>query len=140
MASFNRVLIIGNLGRDPELRYTPSQTAICSLNIATNEAWTDKSGARQEKTEWHRVVVWGKQGEQVSKYLKKGSQVFVEGSLTTSSWDDAKTGQKRYKTEIKAQRVQFLDRRGEAPAESPMDGGAPFEGDDTKFADDDIPF
>jgi single-strand DNA-binding protein len=140
MASLNRVLIMGNLGRDPELRYTPSQTAICSLNIATNEDWTDKSGVRQKKTEWHRVVVWGKQGEQVSKYLKKGSQVFVEGSLTTSSWDDAETGKKRYKTEIKAQRVHFLDRKGEGTSPSPMDGGTPFEGDDTKFADDDIPF
>ena len=140
MASLNRVLIMGNLGRDPELRYTPSQTAICSLNIATNEDWTDKSGVRQKKTEWHRVVVWGKQGENVSKYLSKGSQVLVEGSLTTSSWDDAQTGQKRYKTEIKAQRVHFLDRKGEGVSPSPMDRGAPFEGDDTKFADDDIPF
>lgn len=140
MASFNRVLLIGNLGRDPELRYTQNQTAICNLNIATNEVWNDKSGNRQEKTEWHRVVVWGKQGEQVSKFLHKGSQVFVEGSLTTRTWDDAKTGQKRYMTEIKAQTVRFLDRKGEGGAPKATDGGAPFEGDDPQFADDDIPF
>jgi len=140
MASYNRVLLIGNLGRDPELRYTQNQTAICNLNIATNEVWNDKAGNRQERTEWHRVVVWGKQGEQVSKYLSKGSQVFVEGSLTTRSWDDAKTGQKRYMTEIRAQTVRFLDRRGDGPTSRPTDGGEPFASDDPQFADDDIPF
>ena len=140
MASYNRVLLIGNLGRDPELRYTQNQTAICNLNIATNEVWNDKAGNRQEKTEWHRVVVWGKQGEHVSKYLRKGSQVFVEGGLTTRSWDDPKTGQKRYMTEIRAQTVRFLDRKGEGAAPNPTDGGAPFESDDPQFADDDIPF
>ena len=142
MASVNKVILIGNLGRDPELKYTQSQTPVCNLSVATNEVWNDKSGERQERTEWHRVVVWGKQGENVSKYLRKGSQVYVEGSLSTRSWED-KSGQKRYTTEIRAVAVQFLDRRGEgggggAPQ---FDGGEPMPaGPDTKYPDDDIPF
>ncbi len=139
MASVNKVFLIGNLGRDPELRYTQNQTPVCNLSVATNEVWNDKSGERQERTEWHRVVVWGKQGEVASKYLRKGSQVFVEGSLATRSWED-KDGQKRYMTEIRAQNVRFLDRKGEGPSTSAFDGGAPFEGQDPKYPDDDIPF
>ena len=139
MASVNRVFLIGNLGRDPELRYTQNQTPVCNLNLATNEVWTDKAGEKQERTEWHRVVVWGKQGEQVSKYLRKGSQVFVEGSLSTRSWED-KDGQKKYITEIRAQSVRFLDRRTETSGNAQFQGGAPFEGEDTKYPDDDIPF
>ena len=140
MASYNRVLLLGNLGKDPELKYTTSQTAVCTFNMATTDTWNDREGNRQEKTEWHRVVVWGKQGENVQKYLRKGSQVFVEGSLTTRSWDDKETGQKRYMTEVKALAVKFMDRRGDGPAANPSDGGAPFPGDDKQFADDDIPF
>lgn len=106
MASVNKVILIGNLGRDPELRYTPTGSAVCTLNIATTESWND-SGNRQEKTEWHRVVVWNKQAENCAKYLAKGRTVFIEGKLQTRSWDD-KDGQKRYSTEIVAQTVQFL--------------------------------
>ncbi|MFQ5669896.1 MAG: single-stranded DNA-binding protein [Acidobacteriota bacterium] len=139
MASVNRVFLLGNLGRDPELRYTQSQTPVCNLSLATNEVWTDKNGEKQERTEWHRVVVWGKQGEQVSKYLHKGSQIFVEGSLSTRSWED-REGQKKYMTEVRAQSVRFLDRRGEGAQASQFDGGEPFAGKDTKYPDDDIPF
>lgn len=147
MASVNKVILIGNLGRDPELKYTQSQTPVCNLSVATNEVWQDKQGERQEKTEWHRVVVWGKQGENVSKYLRKGSQVYVEGSLTTRSWED-QNGQKKYMTEVKAQSVRFLDRKGDgagagagagAPS-TPFEGGEPFPGPDNKYSDDDIPF
>ncbi|MFQ5767029.1 MAG: single-stranded DNA-binding protein [Acidobacteriota bacterium] len=143
MAGVNKVILIGNLGRDPELRYTQNQTPVCNFTLATNEVWVDKSGQKQERTEWHKVVVWGRQGEQVSKYLKKGSQVFVEGSLNTRSWED-KDGQKRYVTEVKAQNVRFLDRKGDTSSQggggTPMDGGEPFKEPDTGFPDDEIPF
>src|SRR3990172_402162 len=98
---FHKVILVGNLGRDPELRYTPSGMAVANLNIATNEMWTDKSGEKKERTEWHRVVVWGKQAEVLNSYLSKGRQVYVEGSLQTRSWDD-KSGTKRYSTEVRA--------------------------------------
>ncbi|MFQ5720587.1 MAG: single-stranded DNA-binding protein [Acidobacteriota bacterium] len=138
MASVNKVILVGNVGRDPELKYTQSQTPVCNLSVATNEVWNDKSGEKQQRTEWHRVVVWGRQGENVSKYLRKGSQVYVEGSLATRSWED-RDGQKRYTTEIKAQTVQFLDRRGDGPS-APFEGGDPAPGPDKKYPDDDIPF
>ena len=140
MASVNKVILIGNLGRDPELKYTQNQTPVCNLSVATNEVWNDKSGERQQRTEWHRVVVWGRQGENASKYLKKGSQVYVEGSLATRQWED-RDGQKRYTTEVKALTVQFLDRRGDqGSASTPFDGGEPFPDQDKKYPDDDIPF
>ncbi len=106
MASMNKVFIMGRLGFDPETRYTSGQTAVTTLRIATSESWV-KDGQRQEQTEWHRVVVWGKQAENCAKYLAKGRQVFVEGRLQTRAWDD-KTGQKRYTTEINASSVQFI--------------------------------
>ncbi|NBQ54633.1 MAG: single-stranded DNA-binding protein [Proteobacteria bacterium] len=111
MASLNRVLIIGNLGQDPELRYTPNQVAVATLNVATTESRPGADGQRQEVTEWHRVIVWNKQAENCAKYLAKGRTVFVEGKLQTRSWED-KTGQKRYTTEIVAQNVQFLGGAG----------------------------
>ena len=107
MASLNRVIILGNLGQDPELRYTATQTPVVTLNIATTESWTGRDGQRQENTEWHRVIVWGKQAENCSKYLAKGRSVLVEGRLQTRSWD-GKTGQKRYTTEINATLVHFM--------------------------------
>src|ERR1051325_4567792 len=117
MASINKVIVIGNLGADPELRYTPGGQAVCDLRVATTEQWTDKSGERKEQTEWHRVVVWGKQAENCSQYLSKGRQVYVEGRLRTRQWDD-KDGNKRYTTEIVAQTVQFLGGgRGEGARE-----------------------
>ena len=111
MASLNRVLIIGNLGQDPELRSTPNQVAVATLNVATTESRPGADGQRQEVTEWHRVIVWNKQAENCAKYLAKGRTVFVEGKLQTRSWED-KTGQKRYTTEIVAQNVQFLGGAG----------------------------
>lgn len=108
MASFNRVTILGNLGQDPELRYTTNQTAVCTLNIATTDYRTGADGQRVEQTEWHRVVVFSKQAENCQKYLAKGRTVLVEGRLQTRSWEDQKTGQKRYMTEIVAQAVQFI--------------------------------
>ena len=106
MASVNKVILVGNLGQDPELRHTPSGAAVCTLNIATTEVRTD-GGNRQEKTEWHRVIVWNKQAENCARYLAKGRSVYIEGKLQTRSWDDP-SGQKRYSTEIVAQQVQFL--------------------------------
>jgi len=160
MASINKVILIGNLGADPEIRYTPSGQAVCDLRIATTEQWTDKGGERKEQTEWHRVVVWGKQAENCSQYLSKGRQCYVEGRLQTRQWDD-KDGNKRYTTEIVAQTVKFLGggrgegaaQRGERSAgqrressggEMPPDdfgggggaGGPPGGG----MGDDDIPF
>ncbi len=115
MASLNRVLIMGHLGQDPELRYTASQVPVATLNVATTERWLGKDGQQQESTEWHRIVVWGKQAENTAKYLAKGRAVFVEGRLQTRSWED-KNGQKRYTTEINASTVQFLN-TGAAGAE-----------------------
>ncbi len=112
----NKALIIGNLTRDPELKSLPSGIQVCSFSVATNRTWTDKNGAKQENTDFHNVVVFGKQAENVGKYLKKGSSVLVEGRMQTRSWDAA-DGQKKYRTEIIADRVQFGPRReGGSPA------------------------
>jgi single-strand DNA-binding protein len=108
----NKVIVIGNLGSDPEVRFTPSGQAVANFRIATNESWTDKSGNKQERTEWHRIVVWGKMGELCGEYLSKGRQCYVEGRLQTREWTD-KEGKKNYTTEIVAQNVQFLGGRGE---------------------------
>lgn len=107
MASINKVFLIGNLGKDPEVRYTPSGQAVANFSLATTDVWNDKSGERQERTEWHRIVVWGKQAEHCGEYLRKGRSVHIEGKLQTREWDD-KSGQKRYTTEIVANAVTFL--------------------------------
>lgn len=107
MASFNRVVVMGNLGQDPELKHTQNNTAVCTLSVATTDYRNDKDGNRQEFTEWHRIVVWGKQAENCAKYLSKGRSLLAEGRLQTRSWED-KEGQKRYTTEIVAQNVQFV--------------------------------
>ena len=107
-SSLNRVIIMGNLGQDPEMRYTQNQTPVCTLNIATTDYRTGADGQRQETTEWHRVIVWSKQAENCAKYLAKGRSVLIEGRLQTRSWDDKTSGQKKYMTEIVAQNVQFL--------------------------------
>ena len=106
MGSINKVILIGNLGADPELKYTPSSRALCNLRVATTEVFKDKSGTRQERTEWHRVTVWGEQAENCSKYLSKGRSVYVEGKLQTRSYE--KEGQKHYATDVVADRVVFL--------------------------------
>ena len=110
MGSVNKVILIGNLGADPELKYTPSSRALCNLRIATTEVFKDKGGQRQERTEWHRVTVWGDQAENCSKYLSKGRSVYVEGRLQTRSYD--KDGQKHYATDVVAERVVFLGSGG----------------------------
>jgi single-strand DNA-binding protein len=159
MGSINKVILIGNLGADPELKYTPSSRALCNLRIATTEVFKDKSGVKQERTEWHRVTVWGDQAENCSKYLAKGRSVYVEGKLQTRSYD--KEGQKHYATDVVADRVVFLGgggagggggggggpRGGGGGGRPPSDGG----GDDMEMGggggsgppiggDDDIPF
>ncbi|WP_165076220.1 MULTISPECIES: single-stranded DNA-binding protein [unclassified Desulfovibrio] len=121
----NKVMLIGRLGRDPELRYTQSGSPVATLNVATDESYTDRDGNKVERTEWHRVSVFQRQAENCANYLAKGSLVYVEGSLQTRKWQD-QSGQDRYTTEIKAQRVQFLDRKGErgqAPDGAPNDWG-----------------
>ena len=105
--SVNKAILIGNLGKDPEVRFTSTGRAVARFPIATSEVWTDAEGNRQERTEWHNIIVWGKQGETCGQYLAKGRQVFVEGSIRTRNYDD-KSGNKRYVTEIVAQRVRFL--------------------------------
>src|SRR5579885_2560676 len=105
--SVNKVILVGRLGQNPEVRYTPSGAAVANFSVATNESWTDKSGQKQERTEWHKVVVWGKLAELCSQYLTKGRQVYLEGRLQTRQWQD-KDGQTKYTTEIQAQTVQFL--------------------------------
>ena len=143
MSGVNKVILVGNLGANPEMRFTQGGQAVANLRLATTERWTDKSGQRQEATEWHRVVVWGKQAEIVGQYLTKGRQVYVEGRIRTRQWQD-QTGQKRYTTEIVAQNVQMLGGRGDRPPEEaattvpPAEetGGAEFGGG----PDDDIPF
>ena len=112
MASLNQVFIIGRLGRDPELKYSQSGAAVCNLNIATDESFTDRDGNRQDRTEWHRVTAFQKTAENCANFLAKGSLVHVSGSLTTRKWQDQQ-GQDRFTTEIKADRVQFLDRKGD---------------------------
>ncbi|HEX4453697.1 MAG TPA: single-stranded DNA-binding protein [Kofleriaceae bacterium] len=103
----NKVILVGNLGADPDMRYTPSGQGVCELRVATSESWNDKNGQRQERVEWHRIVVWGKRAEVCSKYLSKGRQVYVEGRIQTRTYDD-KDGNKRYITEVIANDVQFL--------------------------------
>lgn len=143
MASVNKVILIGNLGANPELRATKSGTAVCEVRLATNDAWTDKSGQKQERTEWHRVVIWGRSAENVAKYMTKGRSLYVEGHLQTREWTD-KEGVKRYTTEIVAERIQFLGSKPEGvPSKGdypppPNDDDAP--SGDSSFSDDDLPF
>ena len=144
MASVNKVILIGNLGRDPELRYTQSGQGVTNFTLATNERWRDKDGNNQERTEWHRVVVWGKQAENCAQYLQKGRSAYVEGRLQTRDWED-REGNKRQTTEVTALTVQFLGGRGgAAPGAAPGGGpaGEPVSGQGPEGppAGDDIPF
>lgn len=148
MASVNKVILIGNLGADPETRYLPSGDAVTNIRIATTETWKDKSGEKQEHTEWHRVAFFGRLAEIAGEYLKKGSPVYVEGRLQTRKWQD-KDGQERYTTEIRADRMQLLGGRGggtepmsrePAPAAEGTGKGAAKKGGAFDEMDDDIPF
>lgn len=119
MASVNKAIIVGNLGRDPEMRYTQSNTAVTNFTVATTDTWSDRNGEKQERTEWHRVVTWGRLAEICGQYLQKGKQVYIEGRLQTREWED-QNGQKKYTTEIVAQTMQMLGRAGDFQG-----GGAP---------------
>lgn len=139
MASVNKVILIGNLGRDPELKSTQSGAAVCNFSIAATEKWKGKDGDWQESTEWHKITAWGKQAENCDKYLNKGSSVYVEGRLETRSWD-GKDGEKKYSTDIVAQKVVFLGggqgaTRGHSPSSPSQHNESPGTPDD-----DDIPF
>ena|SRR5512133_3985414 len=151
----NRVILVGNLGKDPEVRYTSGGQAVASLRIATSRSWTDKaSGQRKEETEWHDVEVWGKQAEQCGEYLAKGRQVYVEGRLKTDKWQDKQSGQDRYRVKVVAETVRFLggggagggaraarpsnDEMGGPPAGFEEQGGG--SGGSGGPGNDDIPF
>jgi single-strand DNA-binding protein len=152
MGSVNKVILVGNLGRDAELRYTPGGAPVATINMATTEVWNDKGGQRQEKTEWHRVILWGKTAESLNEYLTKGKQIYVEGRLQTREWTD-KEGQKRYTTEIRGDRVVLLGGGGGGggmrqaqPRPAAVAAGGGGGGDDhmpepvAELTDDDIPF
>jgi single-strand DNA-binding protein len=141
--SLNKVMLIGNLGKKPEIRFTPQGRATTRFPLATNEVWTDQQGERQERTEWHNVVVWGKQAETCAEYLDKGRQVFIEGSIRTRQYDDPKDGARKWFTEVVAQRVQFLSSRdgsGAGARSGSGAGGNMGELPPTAPEDDDIPF
>ena len=142
MAGVNKAIIVGNLGRDPEMRATQSGTQVVNFSVATSSTYNDAQGQRQEQTEWHSIVCWGRQAEIAGQYLTKGKQIYVEGRIQTRSWEDKQSGEKRYKTEIVCDNFQMLGRRDEggggggggsySPPQSPP---APADG-----PDDDIPF
>ncbi len=148
MGSVNKVILVGNLGRDAELRYTPGGAAVATLNLATTEVWNDKAGQRQERTEWHRIVLWGKTAESLSEYLTKGKQIYVEGRLQTRQWDD-RDGNKRYTTEVRSDRVVLLGGGGGGAGRGGPGGGRAATPEpeassagatDEVVTDDDIPF
>ena len=151
MAGVNKAILIGNLGRDPELRYTQSGQAVVNFSIATSENWTDKNGEKQERTEWHRIVVWGKTGENCAQYLSKGRTVYVEGRIQTREWED-REGQKRTTTEINAQTVTFLGSAGAGRSDGSAGVGRsdaaagesgstqPSAADSSPPPEDDVPF
>ena len=129
MRGINKVILVGNLGKDPEIRYLPSGGAVANITVATSEAWKDKTtGQQQEQTEWHRVVFYGKLAEIVGEFMKKGSKVYLEGSLHTRKWQDKTTGQDKYSTEIKANTMQMLDSRQGGGQGGGFDGGHDFAG------------
>jgi single-strand DNA-binding protein len=147
MGSVNKVILVGNLGRDAEMRYTPGGAAVATLNLATTEVWNDKAGQKQEKTEWHRIVLWGKTAESLNEYLTKGKQIYVEGRLQTRQWDD-KDGNKRYTTEIRGDRIVLLGGGGGGGGARQQTRGAgassgidePMGEPVSELTDDDIPF
>ncbi len=147
----NKVILIGNLGRDPELRSTPNGQAVATFSLATNRKWRDRDGNKQEQTEWHNIVCWGRQAEVAGQYLSKGRQIYVEGRLQTRSWDDKQSGEKKYRTEVICDNFQMLGQRGDMdggrggsappPYEPPGGGGgAGGGGGGSEPSDDDIPF
>ena len=145
----NKVILVGNLGRDPERRSTTSGQQVATFSVATSRRWRDRDGNKQEQTEWHTVVCWGRQAEVAGEYLKKGRQIYVEGRLQTRSWDDKQTGEKRYRTEVVCDNFQMLGQRGDggggdyASGPGPDRGASSMEPDHMGGGapdDDDIPF
>jgi len=147
MSSLNKVMLIGRLGKDPEVRYTPDGSPVANFSLATGEFWTDKSGTRQERTEWHNIVAWNKLADLSSRYLKKGRQVYIEGRIRTREWDD-RDGNKRRTTEIIANQMVLLGSRQESSEDSYSGPGVPVKAaasgadseGDLNITDDDIPF
>lgn len=139
--SFNKIILVGNLGRDPELRYTPQGTPVCSFSMATNERRKDKSGEMQDQTTWFRVTLWGRQAETASQYLTKGRPVYIEGRLRVEEWTD-RDGKPRHTLEVHATDMQFIGggKAEEPPMERAAAAGAPAEQTQTDVSDDDIPF
>ena len=139
MSGVNKVILVGRLGADPEVRYTPSGATLANFNIATSDEWKDKeTGEKQERTEWHRIVAWRRLGEICGEYLHKGSQVYIEGKLQTRSWED-RDGNKRYTTEIVAQNMQMLGAAGKEGRAESIDERFPVE-EPITVPEDDIPF
>lgn len=139
MGSVNKVILVGNLGKDAELRYTPGGTAVASLRLATTDRYKDKDGQWKEQTEWHTVVIWDKMAESLAEYLRKGKQIYVEGRLQTRTWDD-KEGKKRYMTEVRGDRIVLLGGRpSTGEREEPAAQAEPSR-ETTELTDDDIPF
>jgi single-strand DNA-binding protein len=151
--SLNKVMLIGNLGKDPEVKYTPNGVPVAKFSLATNERYKDKSGEWQDRTEWHSIVAWQKLAEIVGEYVKKGSKIYIEGRLQTSSWEDKQSGEKKYRTEIIASDLLLLSSRGEGDGQSRGARGAsagesmdqrPQHGEETphpaEITDEDIPF
>lgn len=138
MAYVNKVILIGNLGKDPDFRVTPGGQPVANFSIATTERWTSKSGDKQERTEWHNIVLWGRQAEIANQYLKKGSSIYLEGRLQTRSWDD-KDGNKKYITEIVGNSMQMLGKRGDDSPAIVSSQSAPAASTEAPV-DDDLPF
>ncbi len=143
VSSMNKVILIGRLGNDPELKYTPNGTAQAQISLATSEKWKDSDGNQKEKTEWHRIIAWRRQAEFVGEWLKKGQLVSIEGKLQTRSWEQ--DGQKKYMTEIVADNITMLGSRAEGGGGSktggpPKDQDAPAPADNIEDDDDDLPF
>ena len=136
----NKVILVGNLGRDPELRSTQSGQQVASSSLATNRKWKDRDGNRQEKTEWHNIKCWGRQAEVAGQYLTKGRQIYVEGRLETSSWEDRQSGEKKYRTEIICENFQMLGQRGDSAGSGFQPPDAPAAPGPQAAEDDDIPF
>lgn len=130
MAAVNKVILVGNMGRDPEIRETPTGQKVANFSIATTERYNDQQGNRQEKTEWHNLVAWNRQAEVIQQYARKGTSMYIEGSLSTRSWDDQTSGQKRYRTEIVVRNFQFLG-GGQGGGQS---GGASSQGSQSGYS------
>jgi single-strand DNA-binding protein len=145
----NRVILVGRLGKDPEIRSIPSGTSVAKFSLATDEKFTDKNGQKQERTEWHNIVAWGKLAEICGQYLRKGKLVYIDGSIRTESWDDKETGVKKYRTEIIAKDMQMLEKKGDDEGggysggggyRKPATTGAPGAPGSEVEDDDEVPF